>query len=261
MNSTYSKRHIVFLDVLGFKKMVRNSKMPDKIREILDRLHSFRNSKGERNESELIKEYKNTLEIAFFSDSLVLSCEQLYSSYMLEDVVDLQLDLMRNGVFIRGCVAQGDLYHNGNHIYGPALIDAYEGESQMAKYPRIILHENYNYIGTMFCKDYDGIYFLDPFRRLQERTQIESISLDKTVREIITHIEKNIEDGNNNSNIKSKYKWLLQLINEIFFEDKENGEYKYFWPSNSTYDRNETHQKLRDYYLKKRKEKQSSSKS
>lgn len=247
MNSTYSERHIVYLDILGFKELVRNSKIPDKIREILDTLHSFGGSKGEI-VSKLEKKYKNTLEIAFFSDSLVLSCEQLYASYMLEDVVDLQLDLMKNGVFIRGCVSKGNLYHKGNYIYGPALIDAYEGESQMAKYPRVILDQSYDYGGTMFCKDYDGISFLDPFRRLQEKAQDEGLPLDKTIREIISYVEKNIDD-NDRLGIKSKYIWLMQLINEIFYV--ENGEYKYFWPSYSTYDRNETYQKLRDFYLKR----------
>lgn len=247
MRKEYSLRTLVFIDILGFKNLIKISKAED-IAEILDDMQTDLVNKGKKD----IYSFLKSFELAYFSDSIVMSCDNSEDYGFIETVLDLQIRLMRKGIFIRGCITKGELYHQGNIIFGPGIIAAYTEESQIAKYPRIIQGKDYSYIGTYYCKDYDGVYFIDPFRRMQNREWNEEFNLDSAVKEIIFQVDKNIKEYSEHRDVSMKYSWLKQIINEVYYN--ENDEYKYFWPSYSTYDRNETHRKLRDTLLKIRKE-------
>jgi hypothetical protein len=61
---------------------------------------------------------------------------------------------------IRGAVTSGPLYHSGGIVFGQGLVKAYEMESQMAKYPRIIVDDNL-LIGTTVGSDSEASMFPD----------------------------------------------------------------------------------------------------
>lgn len=71
---------------------------------------------------------------------------------------------MKLGCLIRGGIATGSLYHAKGVVYGPALLEAYELESQFAQQPRIILsEETVRIIGDnpYIVPDGDGFSVLD----------------------------------------------------------------------------------------------------
>ncbi len=232
-------RTIAFIDILGFKQLVKNEKAQT-IASILDDLHKYAKIDAERSNYD----YISSLEIAYFSDSIVLSCNNSTDYGFIQSLMNLQIELMRKGIYIRGCITKGELYHKDNYIFGPAIIEAYEEEAKLAKYPRIILGKSYNFIGTHFCKDYDGLYFLDPFRYIQDKAWNEAFDMDQVIRDIITQLNSNIRLYENEKNIYMKFSWLKQVIDEVFYIS--DNKYKYFWSSSSTYDRNETLRGLRD---------------
>src|SRR5262249_8589289 len=47
--------------------------------------------------------------------------------------------LLAKGLLIRGGIAKGPLYHDDSIVFGPALIEAYQLETGVAKFPRVIL--------------------------------------------------------------------------------------------------------------------------
>ena len=244
MNKDYMIRTIAFIDILGFKIMVQNEKAHI-ISQVLDDLHKcavLEDKKSNYN-------YISTLEIAYFSDSIVLSCDNSNDYGFIQNLMNLQIELMRKGIYVRGCMTKGELYHKDNYIFGPALIAAYEEEAKLAKYPRIILGKNYNYEGTYFCKDYDGLYFIDPFRNLQNREWNEEFNMDLAIREIVTQLDNNIKLYESEKEVLMKFIWLKQIIDEAFY--KVDNKYKYFWSSNSTYDRSETLRMLRNTLINK----------
>jgi len=61
--------------------------------------------------------------------------------YLAAVVRQLALDLLTNGLLIRGAIAKGPLHHVGSVMFGPAFLDAYRIERDIAKYPRIILSQ------------------------------------------------------------------------------------------------------------------------
>src|SRR5687767_5770696 len=58
------------------------------------------------------------------------------------DLAAFQLRMAMEGYFIRGAIAVGDAYVDEIAVFGEALIEAYEGESRLARDPRIILTES-----------------------------------------------------------------------------------------------------------------------
>ena len=85
---------------------------------------------------------------------------------------------IRNGYTIRGAIDYGDIYWDENELIGPALINAYCFESEVAKTSRVVVSSNLNRVlkdlfsiqrSTMidrlmrkFRKDIDGYIIVDP---------------------------------------------------------------------------------------------------
>lgn len=247
MNIEYENRVVVFIDILGFKNIIKEAEKAIEVASILDNLQ---NCVAQHGDNHLNIEYHESLEIAYFSDSIVLSCLKGKDHFLLDDLARLQIDLMMKGIFIRGCITIGKLYHKGNYIFGEALIEAYETESKVAKYPRIILGKDYNYEGSYFCKDYDGILFLNPFEFANQMKFKKSINIVDFINKTSEYIETNILKYNNTPEICMKYSWLKQLMSEAFYKTDEG--YNYFQLLNSTYNRNKMFKILRDKALSKK---------
>ena len=198
----YEDRNVAFIDILGFKNIVKQSKDIE-VLNIIDELH--KNIHADKDGK--VYDYRESFEFAYFSDCIVLSCLSKKSYGFIQNLMNLQIELLRKGVFIRGCITKGDLYHSGNKLFGPALIEAYESESSIAKYPRIILGKNYKYIGTYFAEDYDGIYFIDFCRHMQHKAWNKDFDLTKVYLEIMDQINNSIESNKDNESILMKYNW------------------------------------------------------
>ena len=59
--------------------------------------------------------------------------------HIFSSITDLSVRLLTEGLLIRGAVAKGPLYHKQSVMFGPALLDAYGLETNVAMYPRIVL--------------------------------------------------------------------------------------------------------------------------
>jgi hypothetical protein len=76
-----------------------------------------------------------------FSDLVVFSARRADDGLLavVHIVAYLAADLMLKGILCRGAIATGQLHHRGDVIFGPALIEAYDIERQLALYPRIVI--------------------------------------------------------------------------------------------------------------------------
>lgn len=109
-----------------------------------------------------------------FSDSLVLSAEPTFGGCLnlLIALIMLTHNLLRMAYLVRGGVALGPVQHQSNHIFGPALIDAYDLETRAAVYPRVVFADSVyalleevepepGAISNFVAEDLDGLRFLD----------------------------------------------------------------------------------------------------
>ncbi len=129
MTANYEQRAVLFLDVLGFKRLI-DERREDVIEEALEITCA---------------KYQSNYEVSTFSDNMAVSLP-FRIGYELAELIQfsssLTLQLLHKGVLSRGGITVGEIRHKGNAIYGPALVEAYQLESKTANYPRVVLARN-----------------------------------------------------------------------------------------------------------------------
>lgn len=136
----YKKGFVVFLDVLGFKNMVKNDR--PKIKKYLDIVYE---------EIEKLQKIddKNEIKSIVISDSIILSVDakddahqniNIFSNLCLF-VAFVQEALSLNNIWLRGAISYGDTFFDETRkqIVGDGYINAYLLESSHAIYPRVII--------------------------------------------------------------------------------------------------------------------------
>jgi len=137
----YRRAIVTFIDILGFREIVAQ-RSSDEIGEILEQLRGIASDGNEG----VVLEAGLAASLAF-SDSVVRVCPvdtQRKTGavfYELLSLVFAQAHLAARGVFLRGGVTIGNIFFDQETkmIYGPALVKAYDLESNFAIYPRIVL--------------------------------------------------------------------------------------------------------------------------
>jgi len=133
--SDYRERLVAYVDILGFKQLIdqvdAGKLSPESISDILRTVRS--NARVAR------RHYATNV-----SDSIVMSGPLTTDG--LESIISalqrLTTRLLRSGIFLRGALTRGTLFHNENSVFGQGLIRAYQTESELAIYPRILITED-----------------------------------------------------------------------------------------------------------------------
>ena len=164
-DNQYQKRFVIFLDLLGFK----NASIEMSCKEILSILKTFHNEAVRNNFYDILlheqrrddgsvyldlnlkdgdlthgKICGDDFRCSFFSDSAIISIDPSHlttRNNVLTLCKSLQFQLLLKKILVRGGIAYGDLYHEADIAFGPALIDAIQVE-QIIGIPMIGLHEN-----------------------------------------------------------------------------------------------------------------------
>lgn len=133
----YQERIVVFMDLMGFKKLVDQEDRCQEIGVILDLPTMF---------MELYQylKLKNVM-ISSISDSIVLSIrvnEKNAMNKILRMIACITgILLSQSQILLRGGIAVGKLYHDRQIVFGPALVKAYQLENNIAVYPRVVIDE------------------------------------------------------------------------------------------------------------------------
>lgn len=133
--ASYERRLILFIDFLGFKELVATTADDA---AALTRLLAALDDIGRLGEADIFRSQRVTQ----FSDSVVMSyrvTEQSGVFWMINAIALTIISLADRGYLLRGAVTIGDLHHTRRHVVGPAMVRAYEMESQLARFPRVIV--------------------------------------------------------------------------------------------------------------------------
>jgi hypothetical protein len=160
---------VVFLDILGFRSKVKEAgKCATKAVQLESSLEKVHNLGGENFDEG---------SVTMFSDSVVVSIEANRDKIerLLNDLSKMTWDLMGEGIWMRGGLSVGKLSSNSKLPWGPAFIEAYDTETRLANFPRIVLArsaldflrqgqtagpESLNKIGLKRNDD-DGVWFVN----------------------------------------------------------------------------------------------------
>ena len=247
----YEPCYVAFLDMLGFSAKVEDSNID---RNLFDNLLKAMKCCGQFPSGE--KQVQSNGEIRaipiqsqFFSDSIVFFIKEETEDlpHLLLVIRYLQDRLWEHGICLRGGISLGDMYwpDNGENItLGSALLEAYELESKIAIYPRIVFSEKLkksslkinaapfgrqgSTLDDFIRTDADGIHFLDLLHKDISRnvdesfekqgeyfylTRIKGNALSDLLK--IKKIVQNIINDNigvKNLRIKQKYEWLQTYL-------------------------------------------------
>lgn len=122
-----------FLDVLGFSEMVERDSRGDP--------PTYLSTFARVIEAAEERLGLSGLSAKMFSDSIVLAGPLTPNSVVevIEAVAQLQISFLGEGILVRGGVAFGKHYEDSRILYSQALVNAYEIESKLARFPRVVI--------------------------------------------------------------------------------------------------------------------------
>lgn len=214
----YSHCYFAFIDLLGFKEIVRN-KSCSEIAAIFDeakRQYTVDRRISEESKVPIIP--PEDIHYYIMSDSICI--------YIRDDIefalpilellcMNLQVRMlcMNIPIFVRGSIAKGEIFEEQGVLFGPAFVDAYLRAEKLAHYPRIvippIIHEEVknstekSFLDQFACFEQDGFYvtpYLNYFchhdSTVNHRQSVKdyiknalSTSLDQSVREKYLYVK------------------------------------------------------------------------
>ncbi len=224
-----------FLDILGFKEILKSNDHT-RILEFHRLLREGRSIlEGPVDEAGWFDRDFHAL--TSFTDNIALGFPiqddgEMESGMVFERVARFQLQMVLRGFFVRGGVAVGEAYIDDLAVYGPALLEAYNGESELARDPRIVLTESakalvvehlayYGNAGhapqnSVLKRDRDGQWFIDYLRSVfidesYDPPLVEEEAV-RTHRDVVT---EQLRHFRRSPRIWSKYEWVALYHNDF----------------------------------------------
>lgn len=241
-SNAIEQRFVAFIDLLGFSAIIsRIEQSKDKDDPELHILKSILNFMDQetyepnystdlpiyvKTEEGLIEKELGDPRLTYISDCLIISAEPTLEGFkaLSRKIHKITADLAFDGIFCRGAISKGKLFHNNKIIFGSSYIRAYELEKNEAKYPRIIIDpEILSFFdlsnGKMplapafYGKDTDGYYYLRywtwclfPPYAGDWNTYLNRVKLK---------INKNLDSHKNDTKTHGKYVWLQNEYNNL----------------------------------------------
>ena len=136
--------------------------------------------------------------------------------------------------WLRGGVTIGELFIDDTVVWGPGLVEAYNIESKVANYPRVIVSKDvlfaYNNcerkslnLYAFIKEDIDGLWYIDYY------IAAPNIRLIPQIAEILAEKAKDFLDKDDKT--KQKYNWVITGFNTMCYKLTDRGDYeKYVLP-------------------------------
>lgn len=153
---TLRRSVVAFVDILGYKELSRKeSTSVDFLIRLRDALqNSFRPLDPDVGAH---SGYQCFWMTKTFTDNIVIGFPIISEDSSSELIMILgrlgqfQLQMSLAGFFVRGAVSVNKLYMDDHIVFGPALIEAHDGEQKLARDPRIVLCDS----AREMCENYD----------------------------------------------------------------------------------------------------------
>lgn len=146
------------IDILGFSQMIVDSCSKGYGNKLLNEISSLIN----KNKQCIIPNKYSQGKIKIYTDNMIVGYpikddgeEEL--DEILDNVSEYQFNLALEGLFVRGGVSVGEFYINEDIVFGPALLDAHNTESNLACYPRIVLDDKTVSRLQKYINNYDDV--------------------------------------------------------------------------------------------------------
>ena len=221
MDHHYTDCYIAFLDILGFKQLINNKTCEDIFRifalKMQKPLSGFYCGTQSIIDMHNVKMKVMSDSICFFIDSQVKNA----LIGLLATCAHFQYELLRlqEPILSRGAIVRGEIFADGDIVFGPGFVKAYQMEEHNAKFPRIIVTKStldnardntdvdvVHYISRTVFSDFDEFYAIDYLelfegldtnggdcpRLLEHINSILGTTTDSSVQEKYLYLKKNL---------------------------------------------------------------------
>ncbi len=248
-NNSYRQAVVVYIDILGFKKLIDDSKRnPEKVSEIAAILEAAKSrlglapgifflSREKASNAFFTQNFSDlTVRVRFIDhDSRIINDEE-YASEAINEIAHLAYAqtalIIEHSVLVRGGICRGDILANPQMVFGPALVSAYTLESESAIYPRIVVERilvediltyDAQYplldISSMLSIGDDGNYFVDYLFKSISSSILNGL-YSKAWNTLDAHrvfIQKNLREALHlqQKRISEKLLWMAKYHNEV----------------------------------------------
>ena len=241
------KKHIVlFLDILGYSKFIENCKDSQEENLYLDKIYGLMSNLSEyiKERNIAVDQRSDVLKLSRFKSLLFSDNILFFAPYEDEtDKCNLYMNLFyglsaflvqyeKKDLFFRGGIAEGNLFYDEklHFVFGSGLVKAYKLESEVAKYPRIVIDKELNppYIFVGIAKDEEETWYLDYLslghslicyqNEPKQNYEHFLFCLDEQK----NAIDKALQKYKNDSGIFPKYEWLARYHNDFCIKYKLN---------------------------------------
>ena len=257
---TYQTWIVAFIDILGFKEIVRKSeRSPILLKTIYESLGFLKkrelpekwNLQLVEIEEDAQKRGIEDFDIAYrtfssaFSDSIVVSViiddKKIHASFstLLANLAFVGSKFIMDGILIRGGITIGKIIHTETGIvFGQGLIDAFNLETRSAKYPRTTLSDklisklNYpletkrdRYPYHQYLKRFSdgcvGLHQLIYFQVLQSWEKMRKERLESNLKRVKKTIIEGLDDSFEFPDVHEKYLWLKKEYEDLIILEAE----------------------------------------
>ena len=149
VDAAYTERYCAFIDILGFGGLIsdldREKVSVTEIHRVLTVVHR---------RPTVVRAQDADLRSQSISDAVALSAAPSAAGFdaICTAAEELSLRLSLSGYFARGGIAKGRLYHDHTMVFGPALVEAYRLERDVAKFPRILIPRTVASDGALYAE-------------------------------------------------------------------------------------------------------------
>jgi hypothetical protein len=252
-NITYDTRIVAFIDILGFKEIIKKSAIDStKINLIYSLLKYLKDWETIENwdlryveiEEDAQKKGVDSFDIrgktncTAFSDSIFISVKvnnniNEMASTLIVNLAYIGSILLEQGILIRGAITYGDIIHENNGIaFGQGLIDSYLLESNYSKYPRIILSDKlinelnyplesksnrypYHQYVERFSDGCAGFHQLIYYQVISPWTEMSVVNLKNSLDRVRNVIVGGLDYSFQSPQVFEKYNWLKDRYNNL----------------------------------------------
>lgn len=229
----YQPHVITYLDILGFQELIdtRNAGFISKVIRIVQ--EATRPAEWTKSQSE--SQYQNFSDLCVIATPIKTGHRSKSKGLLFGELLGLvhaQVELISEGILVRGAVTVGPLVRSYRVLYGPGLIAAYKAEQAVAQYPRIVvnpeafehlkkepalwvhdLESELDSIDKLISTDSYGVKFIDYLQAIEEEFDTPDAEYHAFLNRHKQLIEHNLMKYCTNKSIRAKYVWLRQYHN------------------------------------------------
>ncbi|CUX58468.1 MULTISPECIES: hypothetical protein [Agrobacterium] len=228
----YSECYLAFIDVLGFSSIISKTALEPKlitaVHEALD---------GITRRAKLARSPEIGIQITSFSDNVVISIPVSPAGlfHIMGLINNFSQELLSLGMLFRGAIVRGFILHTAEVIFGPALVEAYQLETNISLHPRVMLSDNVMadakayvvqskdrnmLLQRLVREDAYDVPYLNLFADWNDDNDAwkpEAIAKLNVLRAII---ERGLSENKRRPSIAEKYRWMARRLDAFILEKR-----------------------------------------